>query len=68
MLYLDKLKMAIINLNKKQFEREIGKLDKRMQERIAMFGTPIEKINNEEIQIEIFPNRPDLLSYQVLKP
>jgi len=59
--------MAIINLNKKEFEREIGKLDVKMQERIAMFGTPIEKINNEEIQIEIFPNRPDLLSYQGFK-
>ncbi len=62
-----KYKMAIINLNKKQFEKEIGKLDEKMQDRIAMFGTPIEKINNEEIQVEIFPNRPDLLSYQGFK-
>ncbi len=59
--------MAVINLNKKQFEKEIGKLDEKMQDRIAMFGTPIEKINDEEIQIEIFPNRPDLLSYQGFK-
>jgi len=59
--------MAIININKKQFEKEIGKLDEKMQERIAMFGTPVEKINDEEIQIEIFPNRPDMLSYQGFK-
>ena len=59
--------MAVINLNKKQFEKEIGKLDEKMQDRIAMFGTPIEKINNEELQIEVFPNRPDLLSYQGFK-
>ena len=59
--------MAIINLNKKQFEKEIGKLDKKMQDKIAMFGTPIEKITNEEIQVEIFPNRPDMLSYQGFK-
>ncbi len=59
--------MAIININKKLFEKEIGKLDKKMQDRIAMFGTPVEKIANEEIQIEVFPNRPDLLSYQGFK-
>ncbi len=59
--------MAVINLDKKQFEKEIGKLDEKMQDRIAMFGTPIEKINNEELQIEVFPNRPDLLSYQGFK-
>lgn len=59
--------MAIININKKLFEKEIGKLDEKMQDRIAMFGTPVEKISNEEIQIEIFPNRPDLLSYHGFK-
>ena len=59
--------MAIINLNKKQFEKEIGKLDEKMKDRIAMLGTPIEKIDANEIQIEVFPNRPDLLSYQGFK-
>ncbi|MBU4070523.1 MAG: phenylalanine--tRNA ligase subunit beta [Nanoarchaeota archaeon] len=59
--------MAIININKKQFEKEIGKLDEKMQHSIAMFGTPIEEINENELQIEIFPNRPDLLSYQGFK-
>ena len=29
-----------------------------------MFGTPIEDINDTEISVEIFPNRPDLLSLQ----
>jgi len=59
--------MAIVNISKKQFEKEIGKLDEKMQNRIAMFGTPIEEITKQEIQIEIFPNRPDLLSYQGFK-
>ncbi len=59
--------MAIITLNKKQFEKEIGKLDEKMQDRIAMFGTPIEDITDDELQIEIFPNRPDMLSYQGFK-
>ena len=59
--------MALITLNRKIFEKEIGKLDEKMQERIAMFGTPLEKFNDENIEIEIFPNRPDLLSYQGFK-
>ena len=59
--------MAVINIDKKQFEKEIGKLDTDMQDKIAMFGTPIEKITREGIQIEIFPNRPDLLSYHGFK-
>jgi len=59
--------MAVININKKQFEKEIGKLDEKMKDRIAMFGTPIEEITEDELQIEIFPNRPDMLSYQGFK-
>jgi len=59
--------MAVITINKKQFEKEIGKLDEKMQDKIAMFGTPIEDLTDEELQIEIFPNRPDMLSYQGFK-
>ncbi|MFZ1970639.1 MAG: phenylalanine--tRNA ligase subunit beta [Candidatus Nanoarchaeia archaeon] len=59
--------MAIVTLNKKQFEKEIGKFDDKMEEKIALFGTPIDKVTNEELQIEIFPNRPDLLSYHGFK-
>jgi len=56
--------MAIVNFNKKQFEKDLGKIDEKMQERIALFGTPVETVTENEIQLEIFPNRPDLLSYQ----
>jgi len=59
--------MANVKINRKIFEKEIGTLDEKMQERIAMFGTPIEDITNEELQIEISPNRPDLLSYHGYK-
>lgn len=55
--------MANIRFNKKQFEKEIGKLDEKMQEKISLFGTPIGVITDEEVEIEVFPNRPDLLSY-----
>ncbi len=56
--------MAIVKFPRKQFEKVAGKIDEKMQERIALFGTPLESLNQEEIEIEIFPNRPDLLSLQ----
>ena len=55
--------MTILNFNRKRFEKDVGKLDEKMQENIALFGTPVEGLNDDELQIEIFPNRPDLLSY-----
>ena len=59
--------MTILTIPRKQFEKDIGKLNEKMQEQIAMFGTPIESLTNDELQIEIFPNRPDLLAYQNYK-
>jgi phenylalanyl-tRNA synthetase beta chain len=56
--------MALIEFSKKQFEDEIGKLDEEMKEKVAMFGTPIDHLDEQKVQIEIFPNRPDLLSFQ----
>jgi phenylalanyl-tRNA synthetase beta chain len=61
--------MALIEFTKKQFEEEIGKLDEEMKDRIAMFGTPIDHLDDAKnaICVEIFPNRPDLLSFQGFK-
>jgi phenylalanyl-tRNA synthetase beta chain len=59
--------MANVVFNREIFEKEIGKLDEKMKERISMFGTPLEKVYPKEIEIEIFPNRPDLLSYSGFK-
>ena len=59
--------MSNVTFSKKLFEREIGKLDEKMQNKIAMFGTPLEKFDNDIIEIEVFPNRPDLLSYHGFK-
>jgi len=59
--------MASVTFPRKQFEKEIGKLDEKMQNKISMFGTPLEKFDNTEIEIEVFPNRPDLLSYHGFK-
>ncbi|MEK6897960.1 MAG: hypothetical protein AABX28_01230, partial [Nanoarchaeota archaeon] len=59
--------MALITFNRQKFEKEIGKADEKMQGMIAMFGTPVESVNEKEIQIEISPNRPDMLSYEGFK-
>jgi phenylalanyl-tRNA synthetase beta chain len=59
--------MAVITINKKQFEKDIGPLNSQMQEKIALFGTPIDRLDDKEFQIEIYPNRPDLLSYHGFK-
>jgi len=56
--------MTILTLDKKQLEAQIGKVDEKMQDRISMFGTPIEEVTETEVSIEVFPNRPDLLSLQ----
>ncbi len=56
--------MAVINLNRKELEKIIGKITPEMQNRISMFGTPVDSLDDEEIGIEVFPNRPDLLSLQ----
>src|SRR3989338_1489693 len=59
--------MSNIKFSRKTFEKEIGKLDEAMQNKIAMFGTTLEQITDEEIEIEVNPNRLDLLSYSGFK-
>ena len=59
--------MANVTFSRKLFEKEIGKLDEKMQNKIAMFGAPLEKFDENEIEVEVFPNRPDLLSYHGFK-
>ena len=55
--------MTIISFNKKKLENSIGKIDDKIRNKIDMFGTPIDNENAEEISMEVFPNRPDLLSF-----
>jgi phenylalanyl-tRNA synthetase beta chain len=54
--------MAVVKFKRKELERIIGKVNDEIQEKINLFGTPIEDINESEISLEIFPNRSDLLS------
>lgn len=58
--------MPTVTLNKQVFEKLVGKklsLDK-LKDRISMLGTDLEKIEGNEIIVEVFPNRPDMLSEQ----
>jgi len=55
--------MANVKFSRKEFEKQI-KLTEEIKEKIALFGTPLESVTDDEIELEIFPNRPDLLSLQ----
>ena len=56
--------MTILTLNRQELEKKIGKITKELEDKISMFGTPIEEVTNDEVSVEVFPNRPDLLSFQ----
>ncbi len=58
--------MPQVKLNKKVFEKLVGKKlpDAKLKDRISYLGTDLDSIDNNEINVEIFPNRPDLLSEQ----
>ena len=51
-------------MNRKELEKKVGRITKEIEAKITQFGTPVEEINEGEVSIEIFPNRPDLLSLQ----
>jgi len=53
--------MTNIIFSRKEFEKQV-KLTPEIQEKITLFGTPLENVTKETIEIEIFANRPDLLS------
>jgi len=58
--------MPTVTLNKKSLLGYIGKKlkDEELKDRISMLGTGLEDINETDVVIEVFPNRPDLLSEQ----
>lgn len=55
--------MANVKFPRKEFEKQI-KITPEIEKKIPLFGTPLESLSKEEIEIEVFPNRPDLLSMQ----
>ena len=58
--------MPTITINREVFEQYVGKklaVDK-LKDRISFLGTDLEEVNDKEIVVEIFPDRPDMLSVQ----
>ncbi len=53
--------MAGVKFSRSEFEKSV-KITEEIKDKISMFGTPFEGMNDTEVEIEIFPNRPDLLS------
>ena len=51
-------------MDRKEVEKRIGKITSEVEEKIAMFGTPVESLTEETLEIDVTPNRPDLLSLQ----
>ncbi len=58
--------MPTVTINRKVFEELVGKKipDAELKDRISMLGTDLESVDAQEIKVEIFPNRPDMLSEQ----
>ncbi|MCH8329097.1 MAG: phenylalanine--tRNA ligase subunit beta [Nanoarchaeota archaeon] len=58
--------MPTININKQVFEKLVGKKlpTEKLKDRISYLGTDLESVDGNEIIVEIFPNRPDMLSVQ----
>ena len=58
--------MPTININRKVFESLVGKKlpTEKLKDRISMLGTDLESMDEKEIIVEVFPNRPDMLSVQ----
>ena len=56
--------MPTINIDREAFEGLVGKKldDEKLKDRISMLGTDLEKVDDKEIIVEVFPNRPDMLS------
>ncbi len=55
--------MANVKFSRKEFEKYV-RITEEIKEKIILFGTPLESLTDDEIELEIFPNRPDLLSLQ----
>jgi len=54
--------MTILTVDRKEFEKRVGKVTAELEKKITDMGTPIEEVSDSEVSVEVFPNRPDLLS------
>ena len=55
--------MTIISIPRKELEK-LAKYSDELVEKINLFGTPVESFNENNIEVEVLPNRPDMFSSQ----
>lgn len=60
--------MSMVTINKKELIRLLGKKlsDKDIENHLSMMGAPVDAVLENEIEVDIAPNRPDWLSEQGL--
>ncbi|MFH0977850.1 MAG: phenylalanine--tRNA ligase subunit beta [Candidatus Woesearchaeota archaeon] len=58
--------MPSISLDRKSFEKYVGKKfdNEKLKDRISYLGTDLDSVDDNHINVEVFPNRPDMLSVQ----
>ena len=56
--------MANIKIPKAEVKKYLKLDGEELADKINLMGTPVESITNDEIEIQIMPNRPDALSVQ----
>jgi phenylalanyl-tRNA synthetase beta chain len=56
--------MTILTVDRKELEKRVGKITPELEGKITDMGTPVEELTESELSVEVFPNRPDLLSLQ----
>jgi phenylalanyl-tRNA synthetase beta chain len=56
--------MTILTMDRKELEKRVGKISKELEKSITDMGTPVEELTDSEVEVELFPNRPDLLSLE----
>ncbi len=58
--------MAVVTFKKEDLFNLVGReiIDDELELVIPLMGTPLEKCTKDEVEFEIFPNRPDLISVE----
>lgn len=56
--------MPVVELDWTELEGMVGRDRSTIEERIPMLGADVERIDDESIEVEFFPDRPDLFSIE----
>lgn len=55
--------MALLKIPKKELEKHF-KMNDELISKISMMGIPVEQVTDEDVEVEVMPNRADVLSVQ----